>query len=89
MSWRRHVGLALLLPAKLVGTPWWAVLVTVLAIVCLRLSKQLCQFWLGRQRLDLCRQALDKAEAADIPAVTAAIMQASAPEEPCEEGSVE
>ena len=89
MSWPRHVGPALLLPAELVGAPWWAVLVMVLAIVCLRLNKQLCQFWLGRQRLNLCRQALDKAEAADIPAVTAAIMQASAPEDPCEEGPVE
>jgi hypothetical protein len=67
MSWRRHVDTALLLPAKLVGMPWWAVLSVFLAVICLRLTKQLCQFWLGRQ-------ALKKARRADVPAVTAAIM---------------
>ena len=67
MSWRRHVDTALVLPVKLPGMPWWAVLVIALAIVCLRLYKQRCQFRLGHQ-------ALQKAKPADVPAVTAAIM---------------
>lgn len=73
MDWRSYVGPALPLPAKLVGAPWWAVLVVVLAMLGINLSRQLCQFRLGRQ-------ALDKAAQTDVPAVTAAIMHAPAPE---------
>jgi hypothetical protein len=86
MSWRRYFDPALLLPVRLAGMPWRAVLAMALAMVCVRLIKQLCQFWLGRQRLNLGRQALEKAEAADVPAVTAAIMHVSAPEEVCRGG---
>lgn len=68
MDWRSYIGPAMALPAKLVGAPWWAVLAVVLAILGINLSRQLCQFRLGRQ-------ALNKAAQADIPAVTAAIMQ--------------
>jgi hypothetical protein len=76
VDWRKYVGPALPLQAKLVGLPWWTVLLVTITI----LSSQLFQFLLHRRRLELGDKALKKAEPGDVPAVTAAIMGAPPPD---------
>jgi hypothetical protein len=53
---------------------------TITAIVVINLCDRLCQYQLDRQALDLGKSALDKAEVADVPQVTAVIMHVPAPE---------